>query len=399
MKNKYTIKNKICKNNKSKNNKIGGVKIGEGTYGCVHKPPLKCKNDQNVNYDKKITKIMKYKDAIKELKEYNKVDDVDKKYEYHLDKPIICEVDINYPKNIKEIEECNIKNDFYNNNIYTNRINNRNKYYLLLMKDGGMDLSLFSEKMKNQVSNNINKSIMKDFWKEAIRLFYGILHLNNNNVIHADLKHQNIVYNIGEKRCNFIDFGLMTDMKKFRESCNTGNNFYIDTHWSYPFEFYFMNENVYKYLVNNINLLKSNKKYMTDCNFSYDFFKNLITNNNKYKSKRNIEKSMNIFFNELKLNNNQRMEYVNAFYTSIMTEYTMDNMNDLMDKSISSIDTYGLGIALFRVLNYTKHLINKKMYYELRFLFTCMTTPILKYRYDTFESYSVYRDIINKYYP
>ena len=33
--------------------------IGEGTYGCVHKPSLKCETtQQDINYDNKISKLL-----------------------------------------------------------------------------------------------------------------------------------------------------------------------------------------------------------------------------------------------------------------------------------------------------------------------------------------------------
>ena len=39
--------------------------IGEGTYGCVIEPSLKCTTEQD--YDNKVSKLMKYSDAVKEL--------------------------------------------------------------------------------------------------------------------------------------------------------------------------------------------------------------------------------------------------------------------------------------------------------------------------------------------
>ena len=42
---------------------------GEGTYGCVHYPPLYCKNSKKRDLDN-ISKIMTTYDAKKEMKEY-----------------------------------------------------------------------------------------------------------------------------------------------------------------------------------------------------------------------------------------------------------------------------------------------------------------------------------------
>ena len=43
-------------------------KLGEGTYGCVHKPSLKCKN-KRLSYKGKISKIMHSSEAFKEMTE------------------------------------------------------------------------------------------------------------------------------------------------------------------------------------------------------------------------------------------------------------------------------------------------------------------------------------------
>ena len=41
--------------------------IGQGTYGCVHKPVLKCSKKKIDDTDSKISKIMSEKDAKTEL--------------------------------------------------------------------------------------------------------------------------------------------------------------------------------------------------------------------------------------------------------------------------------------------------------------------------------------------
>ena len=49
--------------------------IGEGTFGCVLKPPLKCR-DKNIDYKNKISKVMPINEAKKELKEYNSIKNI-----------------------------------------------------------------------------------------------------------------------------------------------------------------------------------------------------------------------------------------------------------------------------------------------------------------------------------
>ena len=49
---------------------ISPKKVGEGSYGCVHNPPLKCKNKPYNSDTNKVSKILTRKNANSELKEF-----------------------------------------------------------------------------------------------------------------------------------------------------------------------------------------------------------------------------------------------------------------------------------------------------------------------------------------
>ena len=66
--------------------------IGEGSYGCVHKPSLACKNKPNLSYKNKVSKVLRKKSAKDELKEYNNVNKADKKKDFYLGKPVSCDI-------------------------------------------------------------------------------------------------------------------------------------------------------------------------------------------------------------------------------------------------------------------------------------------------------------------
>ena len=74
-------------------------KIGEGTYGCVHKPSLKCdkKPPGLPNYNDKISKLMESKEARDELKEFFNIKKIDPTDMFHSGTPVYCT-----PSNIKE---------------------------------------------------------------------------------------------------------------------------------------------------------------------------------------------------------------------------------------------------------------------------------------------------------
>ena len=85
---------------------ISPKKVGEGSYGCVHNPPLKCKNKPYNPDLNKESKILTRKHANSELKEFKLIQDADKKEDFHLGKPDSCFPDTNLDNKIG-IDECN----------------------------------------------------------------------------------------------------------------------------------------------------------------------------------------------------------------------------------------------------------------------------------------------------
>ena len=64
--------------------------VGEGTYGCVHKPALKCKDKEDKKDPNQVSKLMIKKNANEELKEFKLIKKADKHDEYHLGNPGSC---------------------------------------------------------------------------------------------------------------------------------------------------------------------------------------------------------------------------------------------------------------------------------------------------------------------
>ena len=62
------------------------------------------------------------------------------------------------------------------------------------MKYGGQDLEQFGEEVATWTKTKEHVDAIELFWLEVIRLFYGLKVLHDNNVVHHDIKQQNIVY-------------------------------------------------------------------------------------------------------------------------------------------------------------------------------------------------------------
>ena len=64
--------------------------IGEGSYGCVHNPPLQCKGQSNDTNPNNVSKLLSKRDADKEMEEYKLISSADKHNEVHIGTPMSC---------------------------------------------------------------------------------------------------------------------------------------------------------------------------------------------------------------------------------------------------------------------------------------------------------------------
>ena len=115
--------------------------IGEGSFGCIHKPSLICKDNKKVTYKNKISKLLITEHAIRELREYMLISGTDKKNEYFLGIPDICKIKQSKIA-MKSIQKC--KRLTKKNKITKKLIDN---YSLLIMNDGGEDIEHYGLKI------------------------------------------------------------------------------------------------------------------------------------------------------------------------------------------------------------------------------------------------------------
>ena len=187
--------------------------VGEGTYGCVLKPPLKCDTIYgltNKDYINKISKIMYYTHAINEEREYSAINNIEGLEKFAISKPILCNplVDAKFNNSVKKCKTNVVKSNY-----------NSDKYSLsmLLLEDGG--LSIYDHAYKVFILQNLNEK--KVFLTSLIQLFDGLLFFQSNNIIHRDIKLANMVYNVSTGKAKYIDFGLMSNFQRLANRCLT----------------------------------------------------------------------------------------------------------------------------------------------------------------------------------
>lgn len=340
--------------------------IGEGTYGCVHKPSLKCKYKKNIDYDGKISKIMDKQEASNELLEYKKIKKADKHKDFYLGKPTECNPK-KTKKSMKAIDKCS---DFEGKNI--------DDYKLLIMNDGGLSLEKFGEKIQN------GEKKLKDievFFIEAHRLLYGLMQMKEYGLIHHDLKPQNIVYNCDKNRINFIDFGMMTESKTVFEDAKNNNYSLGIPYWYFPFESMF---------INKVNFTK------------------IVNYTTSQKRLEYINKLMKMNFSDISSHRNYFYKYVkNESFTSVSNESEFfnaiaklqhNNYEEFVEKYINTFDVYGVGLSLMYILNKSKSLFSSNLifYNKLQTLFENMITGNVFMRYQIDEVVSKYENILEE---
>jgi hypothetical protein len=184
--------------------------IASGTFGCVSRPSLKCKNMKNINYSNKVSKMMNVIDADDEYNEFKKIVKIPGIDKYTMPMPIICKPELN-EELVNNFKECP------NERVYSNP----KKLRLLILEDGGVDLIEIWEK---GILHMFNFDQWKTFLNSIIKLFEGIEFFGKNNIIHHDVKLPNIVYNVNVGEFKFIDFGIMITKPDFISSSVSGVN-------------------------------------------------------------------------------------------------------------------------------------------------------------------------------
>ena len=211
--------------------------VGEGTYGCVIKPAIKCSDEQPEGYDhkqpstyeNKVSKLMHKSDAEEEFKETTDLLNIDGIEDYAIVKPHLCKP-VDNEELGKIIKKCTGQSQL---RYKVGKEYNLNQISQLLVEDGGINLHNFPYILYSDLIPE--EKIF--FFKSLLNLFNGLKFFRENNIIHHDIKLPNIVYNIETKTCKYIDFGLVHDRNDLSSKMDLGKD---DFSISWP---YFPTEN------------------------------------------------------------------------------------------------------------------------------------------------------------
>lgn len=206
----------------------GGKFLAKGSFGCVYKPALKCK-DNPKRLDGYVSKIMRKDHAEIEIEEQKEIDKIDPNYYYHLKIGESCIPDVPDKQNDNKLADCTLMGRDLNTYANSKNIDKlQEDYQIVHLEDGGMGLD---EWMKN--TNNVKKFKDVKFCETMLynftRIIYALDEFNQHKMGHFDIKAGNIVYNDKTNRFNLIDFGFLSAYNDFTKKIrNWGISYWVN---------------------------------------------------------------------------------------------------------------------------------------------------------------------------
>ena len=173
--------------------------IGEGTYGCVFKPPVSCRNRGNIGSNSVVGKVFR---SDKEFKKEVEINDIvkliDPQRKFTLPMLNTCRTSNFESKD--QVGQCRLINNPYDSSGFSQ----------ILYKDGGQNFKQVMNTIKG--SPRIFIKVMKMF-KPVLQ---GLVQMQAYGYVHQDIKPQNML--LKNKKIYLIDFGLI----------NSANNIYSE---------------------------------------------------------------------------------------------------------------------------------------------------------------------------
>jgi len=245
--------------------------LAKGSYGCVVRPAYNC--NKLLSSENTISKLFIYKNDWEKEVKINK---------------IIEQLDPNNFFTVKMMDSCIIKMDGMNITKKCNLEKANDYIYQIVYEYGGDEIiKIF------QHTEIINAVIIL---KKFVNIFEGLCILDANDIIHHDIKPNNILYNITKNKFYLIDFGLYI----------TKDDKYIhhDTKYVYyPSEYAFLYYIKNGKSLNKINV--ENYKKLIGININFLMKKVIIDIKIRNKIKNiydNLDKDKEAIYNKIILN-------------------------------------------------------------------------------------------------
>ena len=297
--------------------------VSNGTYGCVMRPNIPCsKSDKtDANYVSKLFKIDKH--SKEEYIQQKQIENIDKNSSFSLKMHKTCNVEkTQIPEN--ELKKCK---NFSMDDL------KKNNYNSITYDYGGQALHIAAKTVPPEI-------LFADFQQ----LIKGLIILKEKELIHSDIKPENIVYNKDTRKMALIDYGLLTKFKDI-----------------YTPHLHYLHKHLYLYYPPEFKI----------------FF--LLSTNSKVTSKFIVENFKYMFDSKLYVNKSDILQFINTQLSILIKE--AKDAKDLKDLSRlfkpKKIDIFSLGITMMEVLSisYSHFKMNKEFVNNLVNVIKDMVDP------------------------
>jgi serine/threonine protein kinase len=318
--------------------------MGEGTYGCVYTPSLRCMSPDRQSSTLSITKVQKLRKKIKEEEIAEMINKFDPDEQYFISKTEKCDYESLDEESKRLADTCSQASSLPGQ-----------RPLVLTFTNGGKSLYDYTKELLGSRRENLSiKTVIG--WFKHLSNGLGLLH--DNNIFHFDIKPDNIVIKKNESgsgySIRFIDFGLsqsIEDIMKFPTTIYSKG---------YP---YWPPELFYLMPVNSIDSEKErellNYYSSSDPKTLYDWSTNYLNENMMYPESdikaiiNDAKKYLSKVMSEGAGNHEARLKYYAVycdFYAlgislletifslrPILTDMNEDQWNTLLDKGLKEV--------------------------------------------------------------
>lgn len=203
----------------------GGAKIGEGAFGCVYKPSIRCNGNTSPPREDIVSKIIDGKSVQEELNLKDELFAIDREQQYFIYPLSTCK-----PSHLNFGDIVNCPKD---------------DVALINYAYGGSSLEDILIKLYEKPFSIEHVRFFEGF----LNLLHGIKILHDNGIAHLDIKSVNVVGLVkgdGSYWFRFIDFGLSKKLKFFTDRDTTRDEYldpgllYWNDYFCYPFDLRFL---------------------------------------------------------------------------------------------------------------------------------------------------------------